>query len=321
MYQDLRLEKGMYHITGKNFSEVLEEMDPSGAYAETPLAGLDAYERQLKRFDIHVSGLHCDRVEKFFSTTESAVLFPEFIRRAVRSGMEQSVLSDLVAVHTVSPAGEYQPAVLSDTAAYSTKTTQGTALPAATYLEASTTTHLNKFGRTIRASYEAVRRQRLDAFGAILRAVGVRLAGALLAESISCMQSTNGSVIDAASAALTYADLTKLYGAFGSFDMTTMLASPAIAAKIMSMEQMQDMASAQPNVILMPFGAQLCKCAGMTEDYIIGLDKRFALEMITTDDLLLETDKLIDSQLDLISVSIRVAFRVMLSDAVHVLSM
>ena len=138
MYQDLKLEKGMYHITGKSFSEVLEGMDPSGAYAETPLAGLDAYERQLKRFDIHVSGSHCDRVEKFFSTTDSAVLFPEFIRRAIRSGMEQSVLSDLVAVHTISPAGEYQPAVLTDTTAYTTKTTQGNALPTASYLEAAT---------------------------------------------------------------------------------------------------------------------------------------------------------------------------------------
>ena len=139
MYKDLKLEKGMYHITGKSFSEVLESMDPSGGYAETPLAGLDAYERQLKRFDIHVSGSHCDRVEKFFSTTDSAVLFPEFIRRAIRSGMEQSVLSDLVAVHTLSPGGEYQPAVLTDTAAYSTKTTQGNALPTASYLEAVTT--------------------------------------------------------------------------------------------------------------------------------------------------------------------------------------
>ena len=82
MYQNLKLEKGMYHITGKNFSEVLESADPSASYAETPLAGLDAFERQLKRFDIHVSGPCCDRVEKFFSTTDSAVLFPEFIRRA-----------------------------------------------------------------------------------------------------------------------------------------------------------------------------------------------------------------------------------------------
>ena len=299
MYKDLKLEKGMYHITGKSFSEVLESMDPSGGYAETPLAGLDAYERQLKRFDIHVSGSHCDRVEKFFSTTDSAVLFPEFIRRAIRSGMEQSVLSDLVAVHTLSPGGEYQPAVLTDTAAYSTKTTQGNALPTASYLEAVTTTRLNKFGRSIHASYEAIRRQR-----------------------ILSMKDNNGSSIDtAAEGVLTYADLTKLYGEFSDFDMTTVLASPAAAAKIMGMEQMQDMASAQPSTILLPFGAQLRKCAGMSSEYLIGLDKRFALEMITTDDLLLETDKLIDSQLDVITVSIRVAFRVMLNEAVHVLSL
>ena len=209
----VRLEKGMYHITGKSFSEVLEGMDPSGAYAETPLAGLDAYERQLKRFDIHVSGSHCDRVEKFFSTTDSAVLFPEFIRRAIRSGMEQSVLSDLVAVHTISPAGEYQPAVLTDTTAYTTKTTQGNALPTASYLEAANTVRLDKYGRSIHASYEAVRRQRLDAFSAILRAVGVRLSNGLLGQSILCMKETNGSLIDVVTdGKLTYADLAKLYG-------------------------------------------------------------------------------------------------------------
>ena len=293
MYQDLKLEKGMYHITGKSFSEVLEGMDPSGAYAETPLAGLDAYERQLKRFDIHVSGSHCDRVEKFFSTTDSAVLFPEFIRRAIRSGMEQSVLSDLVAVHTISPAGEYQPAVLTDTTAYTTKTTQGNALPTASYLEAANTVRLDKYGRSIHASYEAVRRQRLDAFSAILRAVGVRLSNGLLGQSILCMKETNGSLIDVVTdGKLTYADLAKLYGEFRNFDMTKVLAAPAVAAEIMAMEQMQDMASAQPNTILLPFGAQLQKCAGMSADYIVGLDNRFALEMITTDDVLLETDKL-----------------------------
>ena len=216
MYQDLKLEKGMYHITGKSFSEVLEGMDPSGAYAETPLAGLDAYERQLKRFDIHVSGSHCDRVEKFFSTTDSAVLFPEFIRRAIRSGMEQSVLSDLVAVHTISPAGEYQPAVLTDTTAYTTKTTQGNALPTASYLEAANTVRLDKYGRSIHASYEAVRRQRLDAFSAILRAVGVRLSNGLLGQSILCMKETNGSLIDVGKAVRRIPQLRHDQGAGGS---------------------------------------------------------------------------------------------------------
>ncbi|WP_298481711.1 hypothetical protein [uncultured Ruminococcus sp.] len=322
MYKDLKLEKGMYHITGKSFTEVLETMDPSGQYAETPLAGLDAYERQLKRFDIRVSGPHCDRVEKFFSTTDSAVLFPEFIRRAIRSGLEQSVLSDIVAVHTKSESGEFQPALLSDTAAYNTKTSQGNALPTATYMESASTTHLDKFGRAIHASYEAIRRQRLDSFGTHLRAVGVRLSNAILGQAVVKMEANAGSLVSVATVnTLTYADLTKLYGAFKDFNMNTVLAAPAIAAKIMTLDQMKEMASAQPNVIMLPFGAQLRKCAGMSEGYMIGLDDKFGLEMITNGDLLLETDKLVDSQLNVITVSLRVAFRVIQGDAVHVLSL
>ena len=63
MYQNLKLEKGLYHLTNKSFVQALEALDPSAQYADTPLAGLDAYERQLKRFDIRISGAQCDRVE------------------------------------------------------------------------------------------------------------------------------------------------------------------------------------------------------------------------------------------------------------------
>lgn len=322
MYQELKLEKGMYHISGKSFSQVLEQADPSAQYADTPMEGLDAYERQLKRFEIHVAGPMCDRVEKFFSTTESAVLFPEFIRRAVRSGVEQSALSQVTAVNTQIEGGEYVGGVLSDKEAYSTKTTQGAALPTATYLESSTVMRLDKFGRAVHASYEAVRRQRLDAFGAVLRSIGVKLGNAILGQAILKLNAEAGSTVDVkTSGTLTYVDMTTLYGAFRDFDMTAVLASPKLAAQIMAMDQMKEMASAQPSRILLPFGAQLLKCAGMSDDYLIGLDQKFALEMVTGSDLILETDKLIDSQLDTIAMSIRVGFRVMTADAVHVLAM
>ena len=101
MYNEVKLEKGMYHLANKSFLQALEEADPSAQYAQTGIAKLDAYERQLKRFDIRVNGAFCDRVEKFFTTTESAVLFPEFVRRAVVQGMEEAVLSDMTAdLHT-----------------------------------------------------------------------------------------------------------------------------------------------------------------------------------------------------------------------------
>lgn len=321
-YNELKLEKGMYHITGKSFLDVLEHNDPSEQYADTPLAGLDAYERQLKRFDIRVSGPHCDRVEKFFSSTQSAVLFPEFIRRAIRSGIDQSVLSDITAVHTKVEGSEYIPGILTDTTSYNTRTTAGVALPTATYTESSTLLRLDKYGRSIHATYEAIRRQRLDAFATMLRCVGVRLSNSLMVMAIGKLQATTSTSIDAATdATITYADLTTLYGKFDEFDMTTLLASPANAAKIMALSEMREMASTQPNIITLPFGAQLRKCAGMSDNYVIGIDHRFALESVSSGDILLETDKLIETQLDVITISVRVAFRVLLDNAIHVLSL
>ena len=79
-FEKLNLEKGMYRIGGKSFTQVLEELDPSENYKGTSLEGLDAFQRQLKRFDIKVSGKGSDKVEKFFQTTSSAALFPECLR-------------------------------------------------------------------------------------------------------------------------------------------------------------------------------------------------------------------------------------------------
>ena len=87
-YETLKLEKGMYSAPGKSFTQALEELDPSENYRGTPLEGLDAYQRQLKRFDIRVGGPGSDLVEKFFQTSDTAALFPEYVARAVRQGME-----------------------------------------------------------------------------------------------------------------------------------------------------------------------------------------------------------------------------------------
>lgn len=261
-------------------------------------------------------------MEKFFSTTESAVLFPEFIRRMVQSGVEQSVLSDVMAVHTKVDASEYVGGVLTDDTDYSTTTTDGAALPTATYLESSSILTLDKYGRAVHASYEAVRRQKLDTFGSILRAIGVRLSNTILVKATEKMIENAGSTIAAeTSGSISYTDLTNLYGAFQDFDMTALLASPSAAAVIMALDQMQEMASTQPNVITLPFGAQLRKCASMDTGYLVGLDTQFAMEMVTSGDLILETDKLIDNQLDVITMSLHVGFRVMTADAIHILSL
>ena len=91
-FENIKLEKGMYGRSGRSFSQALEELDPSEHYRGTPLEGLDAFQRQLKRFDIKVRGAASDPVEKFFRTADSAVLFPEYIARSVRQGMEEGDL-------------------------------------------------------------------------------------------------------------------------------------------------------------------------------------------------------------------------------------
>ena len=54
-FDNIKLDKGLYSTT-KGFTASLEEIDPSENYIGTELEGLDAYQRQLKRFDIKVSG-------------------------------------------------------------------------------------------------------------------------------------------------------------------------------------------------------------------------------------------------------------------------
>ncbi|MDD7294873.1 MAG: phage major capsid protein [Oscillospiraceae bacterium] len=317
MYQNVTLEKGLYHLTNKSFVQALEGLDPSAQYADTPLAGLDAYERQLKRFDIRISGPQCDRVEKFFTSTESAVLFPEFVRRAVQQGMDASMLSEITAVETHTDSSQYLGCTITETDSYGTATSQSDALTASTILEATSALVLDKYGRVVKASYEAVRRQRLDVFAVFLRSVGMQLAQALMQQAITTLTAEAGSSSTKAGSAMAYSDLATLYGKFTTYNMNTLLVSPKVAATILAMAEMEDVVPVEQAQVRLPFGTVLCKVPQMSDNVIIGLDRNFALEMVTGSNLILETDRLIENQLDLITVSLQCGFRVLMKNAVH----
>lgn len=315
MYNDIKLEKGLYNLSGKSFTAALEELDPTSAYCGTPLEKLDAFERQLKRFNIRVKGSDCDSVEKFFTSTESAVLFPEFVTRSIRKGFDDTILSSVCAVKTVVNSGQYLGCVLDDSTAYDV-CSQGETLPTATVTERSAATVLAKYGRLISASYESIRQQRLDVFGVMLRSVGVRLAAAVVKKAVEVLADGADEV---STTELTYADLAELYGKFESFDMTTVIASPALAAKIAAMDQLSDSSADADGRFILPFGSELIKTSAAGADTIIGIDRDYALEFITSTELVMETDKLIDRQLDQMTASITCGFRKITPDAVKVL--
>ena len=312
MYNDIRLEKGMYNLSGKSFTAALEELDPSSAYIGTELGSLDAFERQLKRYNIKVSGADCDRVEKFFTSTESAVLFPEYVKRCIRKGFDEKLISSITAAETVCESGQYLGCTMNESIGY-TKTEQTQPLPTSTVTENSNATVLSKFGRLINASYEAVRKQRLDVFGVMLRSVGVKLAALVAKEAIDILAADAAAIT---TNELSYANLADLYGKFDCFDMTTVIAAPANASKIAAMDQLSDTRIDGDGRLVLPFGSELIKSSAVDENTIIGIDKNFALEFITSSGLVMETDKLIDRQLDSIAVSITCGFRKITPDAV-----
>ena len=177
-FNNIKLEKGMY-ASSKGFTACLEEIDPSENYKGTPLENLDAFQRQLKRFDIRVSGKGSDTVDKFFQTTDSAALFPEYVSRAVRQGMEDAdVLSGIIASRTAINGLDYRSitSVPSEDDKELKIVAEGASIPQTTIRTQENLVTLHKRGRMLVSSYEAIRFQRLDLFTVTLRQIGLYIA-------------------------------------------------------------------------------------------------------------------------------------------------
>ena len=195
-FDNLKLEKGMYGVAGKSFTAVLESEDPSERYKGTALEGLDAYQRQLKRFDIRVKGTGSDVVDKFFQSAQSAVLFPEYVSRSVWQGMEENnVLPSIVAAETHIDGMDYRS--ISSAAGGSEKELRrveaGAAIPQTMIKAQGNMVKLHKRGRMLVAPYEAIRYQKLDLFSVTLRQIGAYISRNLLEDAIQVIENGDGN--------------------------------------------------------------------------------------------------------------------------------
>ena len=308
-YDNLKLEKGLY-TTGKSFTQALEQIDPSENYAGTPLEGLDAYQRQLKRFDIKVSGIGSDTVSKFFQTSDSAALFPEYVSRAVRQGMEQAdVLQKIVATTTVIDGMDYRAieSVENGERLTAAEVAEGASLPTTTVQVKDTLTEMHKrdlFTVTLRQIGNCIAEgQLLDAYAAL---IGVHDSGIIL------------------EGGLTYAGLVDLWNAFEGFNMTTLLVSARDTASILKMTEMQDAIAGNDfhatGRVVTPLGAELIKHKMFPDNTILALDRTCALEKVQAGDVVTDFDKLIDRQLERASITAIAGFSPIFSGAVQMLT-
>ena len=333
-YQTIKPEKGMY-ASSKGFSATLEELDPSEQYEGTALAGLDAYQRQLKRFDIKVAGYNSDTVEKFFATTDSAALFPEYVSRAVRQGAEQAnLLGDLVATTTRIDSTDYRSiASVPDKNAKELKpVAEGSEIPQTKICVQDHLVKLNKRGRMLVASYEALRFQRLDLFTVTLRQIGAYIARQQFADAVNVLINGDGNsnaapvqaLLDS-DAGLTYADLIKLWNSFEPYEMNTLVASPDAMSALLSIEEFKNPATGlnfqATGTLSSPLGAKMLKSNGVPEATLIALDKNCALEMVVADDIRVDYDKLIDRQLERAAITSIAGFAKIFTDASKVIKL
>lgn len=320
MYTDVKLEKGLYSITGKSFTRVLSELDPDGDYKGTELEKLDAFERQLKRFDIRVSGRECDRVEKFFLSTESAVLFPEYVRREIKAGMDGvSMIPDVAAAVTYTDSVDFR-ALTVTSAGTETGVKQMSELPLTTVKLADTASALTKFARRLSCSYESIRKQRLEAFGVILRSLGAQLSRAVNAKLVETLKS--GGTQTTYTGSVTYAALADFWASMKSFDMDVMLCPPAMMAQILALDEMKYCVSdfMSSGKVATPYGVTVIKCPDLEAGTAVGVDSSCALEAVYGTDVIVDFDKLISTQCDEVAASVMCGFSVLSSGAVKTLA-
>lgn len=326
VYKNIDLDKSLYRAGG-SFTGELERLDPSDGYTGTELAGLDAYQRQLKRFDIRVGGAQSDAVQKFFSTSASACLFPEYVARAVGQGMNDAALIDaVIATKTNINSLDYRSltADLSDADKEMAVVAEGGAIPEVELKLSDKLVKLTKRGRMLVASYEALRFQRLDLVTVILGQIGAHIARAQLRDAVKTLLEGE-TAMQTAAADLAYGDLLKLWGAFGDYEMNTLVCSPAMVERLLALPEMRD-ATAGLNFhatgkLVTPMGASVVKTGAVADDTVIALDKRFALEMVTAGGVLVDYDKLINCQLERAAVTATAGFAKIIPEAVHVMKL
>ena len=338
-YENLKLEKGMYRQEGMNFTQVLESLDPSENYRGTALEGTDAFQRQLKRFGIRAKGAGSSPVEKFFRTMDSAVLFPEYIARTVRQGMEENdILPAITATTTVIDSMDYR-------SIYSTATdadkelkdvAEGAAIPETEVKTKEHLVSLSKRGRMLVASYEALRFQKLDLFSVMLRQIGAHIQKQQLADAVKVLMEGDGNdnaavvyavgtePISGTKGSLGYDQLLEFWSQFDPYTMNTILCSTATMTKLLKIPELQNPLTGLnfqgTGKLTTPLGAQLHRTGAVSDGMIVGLDNRFALEQVRVGDVLVEYDKLIDRQLERAAITSIAGFGKICTDAAAVLS-
>ena len=105
--------------------------------------------------------------------------------------------------------------------------------------------------------------------------------------------------------------------------MNTLLVSGDVMLQMLKMEELQNPLTGLnfqgTGKLTSPLGADLLRTSALGAGKLIGLDKRYALEMVKASDVLVEYDKLIDRQMERAAISSVAGFAKVFPEAGKVL--
>lgn len=322
-YDKLTLEKGMIQEAGQKgltLTQFLETQDPSGNYEDSALKGLDAFERQLKRFDIKMTS---DPVAKFYATNESRILFPEYIDRMIREGLiKRSIINQIVAVRTKIDSNEYHSIYMddSDPNRYELKrVSEGGKIPETEVKTKENIVKMYKSGRVLKITYEAAKRMKIPLMSKMLERVGIYMDKSDEKAAIDVIINGDGNNnsapsytigtgdISGVAGTLSYDSILDFWAEFDPYDMNTILAPKKMMTDILKLPEFKDPQAGfnfqSTGRVMSPLGASLVRSDNVPTGKIIGMDRDLTLEMVEVMSPMTESDKLIDTQFERIVIS------------------
>jgi len=123
---------------------------------------------------------------------------------------------------------------------------------------------------------------------------------------------------------VTYEDLVDFWAKFDPYEMNTLLVSSDVLLKMLKLAEFQNPLTGLnfqgTGKLSTPLGATLLRTSVLPKNTAIGLDKRYALELVQGSDVTVEYDKLIDRQLERAAITSISGFAKLFADASKVLT-
>ena len=238
---------------------------------------------------------------------------------------EKNLLSKIVAATTHINGMDYRSIVSNpaDSALELKEVAEGAAIPETNVSVSSSLVELKKHGRMLTASYEALKFQRLDLFTVTLKQIGAHIAKQQFNDAITALTTGAAASDPADKDKFGLPDVMKLWQALLPYELNTLIVSPDNITKMMSNTYFSNsdfgMKIGSPDGFKTGLGFDII-IAKDQQKLAVGFDKNYALEMVVAQDIAVDSDRLIDKQLERTAITTISGFSKIIGDAVKSLN-